>query len=251
MALRRNRPWGRGLRVLFGQQSLDVRERVTGKGVGVDVAPIEADLHGQVSRVVDLPQRGDDRGEVAGAGARGKAATVGKVDVAEVLPHPVDVVARDLVPIQGVEGIDHYLDVLLPPLRHHLEGVVRALDQVAVGRGGLYDDSDATVCRCSCNLAESLTAPLPGLGPGGSKDLPAGDVDDCRAAEVGTEFHYFPVLANRLSSLRCRRRRGVEARSAARGRKHAGQRDSVVLERLLDGSPVFGVDVFWVRMGTR
>src|SRR5215217_452831 len=93
------------------EQGLHVLVGLTRELVGLRIAVVEPDLHRQEPVVANVVEGLNQADEVAPALAGWQAIDVGKVDVAQVLTHPVDVVGRDLVAVHGMDRVEHQLDV--------------------------------------------------------------------------------------------------------------------------------------------
>ena len=67
-------------------------------------------------------------------------------------------------------------------------------------------------------LDEGGAAPFPSLLAVGAEHLPAGDVEHSPSAELRAEIDDLAILLDGVGALGGKRRRGVEARTAAGGR---------------------------------
>src|SRR5690606_6561062 len=107
-----------------------------------------------------------------------------EMDVREVRPHAVDVVARDFVAVDRVVGVEHQPDVRCTDLLHHADRIVAGIDQIAVGRGRLDDDANAACVGMTGDLPQCRTTPIPGLLPGRAEYLPSGHVENGVATQI-------------------------------------------------------------------
>src|ERR1700730_9509415 len=116
------------------------------------------------------------------------------MDVLQVLPRAIDIVAQHLATVQDVEGVEHHADVLRPELLRHLHRLVDRIHQVAVEGGRLDGHRHAVVSSRGGDLPQSFETPLPRLSVTGSPYDPARDVEDDLSTPEGTEFHHLLVL---------------------------------------------------------
>ena len=102
----------------------------------------------------------------------------------EVLAHLVNVVGANFTTIENVKSVEHQLHVGLAYILHHHDGIVAAVDQVAVERGRLNDELHADAGRALGDFLERRHTPFPGLALRGAEHDPARNIEQCLAAPI-------------------------------------------------------------------
>ena len=142
-----------------------------------------------------------DPGKSPAALAGYQAVVVGEVNVFEIGAHHIGPVAGHLVPIEGMERVEHQLDIARVDRPHHLDRVVGRLDQIEVALGRLDHHLEPVGRGFPGHACASASRSTARIGSRRSKDVPPGDVDHRPASPRRAQFHHPLVLAERVGSL--------------------------------------------------